>query len=211
MESNQQLHDSQKNETEIPVPFKVYITVIASIISIFIILLYVYLIFYNPNYLDPQKFGLSPLLIFFLTLLIFVNFPFERMGLRIKKIGMIELEAKVVGQAKDVSKEIADLQVKIDELAKGFSSNEKANIEDEDLRQLIIDLLKEYKRYAFSPSRIKNFGKWNKNYSVFDNYSLEEIKVELRRLLANDIVSTRIGDKGNTLYTYNKYYRAAGV
>lgn len=187
-------------EFEFPKNYKIWITIFTGILSILIFSIYFYLIFCDPKYLDPEKFGLSSLLIFTLTLLLIVNLPWSKFGMRIKKIGMIELEEKVNGQAKNVSKDIADLQIIIDEIK---TSNglieEKTELED-----LLAKFLRCFKAWAFSPSRIRDWGSTKDGFYDLNNYSLEEIKTGLRRLLAKDIISTRISKKGNTLYRYNK-------
>ncbi len=199
---NEQIPENFNNEFEIPKNYRIVITILASLFSIFIISLYLYLIFCNPNYLDPGKFGLSTLLIFSLTLLLIVNLPWKKLGLRITKIGMIELAQTIKGQAKNVSKDIAELQVKIDEVGKKAGGT--GIIEDNNLADLLIKFLTEYHSWSFSPLRIKNWGASKKDYYSFNDHTLDQIKTELRRLLANDKVSTRISRKGNTLYRIKK-------
>lgn len=91
-----------------------------SIPSLFMVLcilaIYAYLILWNPEYIEPDKYGLPVLFISLILILIIVNLPWNKLGFRIKKIGMIELENVVKGQAQNNSKELADLQKQIDQL-----------------------------------------------------------------------------------------------
>jgi hypothetical protein len=192
---------SANSNFNIPSTIKLIITIASSVTILFIIGVYIYLIFRNPKYLDPQKFGLPTLLIFAFSVLLVVNLPWEKLGLRIKKIGMIELEEKIEVQAKDVSQEIAELQIKIDELEEKVLPID--NSVKTKLSEIICKFLSKYDAWAFSASRIKTWGAQQKGFESLHNYTLSEIKTELRRLLAKGIVATRTSAKGNTLYKLN--------
>jgi hypothetical protein len=201
---NQESTPKSKREFEVPKRYRIWITVLASIFTMLIISIYSYLICVNPKYLDPEKYGLSTLLIFMISLLLLVNLPWKKLGLRPKGayFEFIELDEKVQGQAKNVSKEIADLQTKIDEVEKRTGVSKATN--DVELQQLLIRFLERYKIWAFSPLRIKNWGADQPGYDSFNKYDLDDIKSELRRLLSKNMVVTSISKKGNTLYRFKK-------
>lgn len=189
---------------ELPLSYRLWISIPTLILIIAVIGIYVYLIFCNPKHLDPEKFGLPLILITLLSILILINIPWSRLGFRVKKIGIIELENVVKEQAQNKSEELADLQKQIDELKEeriniqhGINTNR--NEEDE----LILNFLKQYSQWAFSALRIKNWGGNQENFHQLSELNTYKIRSSLRRLLSDGKVVTRISKKGNTLYKFN--------
>ncbi len=185
---------------ELPKSIKRIISIPALIIVLSIIGLYIYLIFYAPKHIDPEKYGLPVILISLILTLIFVNLPWNKLGFRVKKIGMIELENVVKGQAQNNSKELADLQKQIDDLKLKISENEIEFSIENKADDLIFKFLNKYNKWAFSALRIKKWGAKQTEFESLDKYETEEIRESLRRLLSKKQVVTRISKKGNTLY-----------
>lgn len=183
---------------ELPESIRWTISIPAIIITLCILGIYTYLIFFDPNYIDPEKFGLPAIFISLISTIIIVNLPWNKLGFRIKKIGMIELENVVKGQAQNNSKELADLQKQIDELKSEKSENELSNDKDSD--ELIIKFLEKYSQWAFSAFRIKKWGGKQNGFENLSKYETEEIRESLRRLHSQNKVETRISKKGNTIY-----------
>ncbi|MEH0157317.1 hypothetical protein V6R21_24600 [Limibacter armeniacum] len=152
----------------------------------------------NPGHIDPEKFGLPTTLIALIVILIVINLPWDKMGFRVKKIGMIELENVVKTQARGNSKELADLQRQIDELKAKLP--EKTEDNDSSLDDLVTKFLNQYSQWAFSALRIKKWGALQSGFEGLKNYETQEIRESLRRLLSKNIVVTRISKKGNTIY-----------
>ncbi|VVV02580.1 hypothetical protein [Mesonia oceanica] len=184
----------------LPLVIRWLISIPAIILIFSIIGIYTYLIFCSPDYIDPEKFGLPSILTILIIILIVVNIPWDKMGFRIKKIGMIELENVVKTQARDNSKELADLQKQIDELkSKLINSNNDLEI-DKNLDNLVTQFLNQYSQWAFSASRIRRWGAQQKGFEDFKNHGIQEIRESLRRLLSQNKVVTKVSKKGNTIY-----------
>lgn len=183
---------------ELPNAIKRTISIPTIILIALILGIYAYIIVCNPGHIDPEKFGLPTTLIALIVILIVINLPWDKMGFRVKKIGMIELENVVKTQARGNSKEFADLQRQIDELKAKLP--EKTEDNDSSLDDLVTKFLNQYSQWAFSALRIKKWGALQSGFEGLKNYETQEIRESLRRLLSKNIVVTRISKKGNTIY-----------
>jgi hypothetical protein len=194
------------HDFELPKSTRLLIGIPILLLILSLLMIYIYLILCDPGYIDPAKYGLPSILISSIAILFATNIPWNKLGFRIKKIGMIELEQVVKGQAKNNSKELADLQKQIDDLKTKLQSNETVNatvndlFEDNPLDQLIIKFLSQYNQWAFSALRIKKWGAQRTGFEEFNEYGLDDIRECLRRLLSKGQVVTRISKKGNTIY-----------
>lgn len=185
---------------ELPNAIRLTISILAILLIILILGVYAYLIFCEPDRIDPEKFGLPTSLVFLIVILIVINLPWDRMGLRIKKIGMIELENVVKTQARGNSKELADLQRQIDELKAKLPKKANELDTDRELDDLVTKFLNRYSQWAFSALRIKKWGASQSGFEGLRKYETQEIRESLRRLLSKNVVVTRISKKGNTIY-----------
>jgi len=196
---------------EIPKGIKIGITVIGVSILVSILALYLYVIICNPKNIGLENLEFSALLIFFFTLILIVQLPYKKMGVRITKIGILELTGIVQEQNQDKSEDIADLQTKINELELRLNTIDTTNIDRDalegkqqrNLEELLIKFLSEYSSWAFSPLRIQAWGSKQKGFEELANCTIIQIKRKLRELLAKEIVSTRLSKKGSTLYIIN--------
>lgn len=172
-EMNNYLPNSEDDEFgkdsdfEIPQKTKNWFNIIFGILLFLIICLYVYLIVCNPQYIEPAKFGLPELLIGCMIILSIINIPWSELGFRVKKIGIIELEQVVKGQAKSNSDELADLQKQIDILNQRINNKQNESTEtittnagstEKEIDRLVYEFLCNYKEWAFSALRIHNWG-----------------------------------------------------
>lgn len=202
---NQEKDDQTETEfgksmaTTIPQSIRILVSIFIGILTISIIALYTYLIICNPNYIDPSKFGIPELFLGSITILVLINIPWNKLGIRIKKIGNIELEQVVIAQSEDSSQGLADLQKQINELQR--KSEPGKQTEENKLDNAIIEFLSLNETTAFSPLRIKFKGK-REGIEEFKSEELttEQIRESLRRLLSENKVVTRISQKGNTIY-----------
>jgi hypothetical protein len=185
---------------ELPLSTRLLITIPAILLSLLIIGVYAYLIFCDPEYIDPEKFGFPAILIALILTIITINLPWNKLGFRIKKIGIIELENVVKGQAQNNSEELADLQKQIDELKSKLSTNQVELSEDNIPDEIVMKFLEKYSQWAFSALRISKWGAKQSGFENLSNYQTEEIRESLRRLLSKKKVETRVSKKGNTLY-----------
>jgi predicted house-cleaning noncanonical NTP pyrophosphatase (MazG superfamily) len=184
----------------LPVAIRWMISIPAVFLILFILGVYAYLIFCSPKYIDPNNFGLPSTLIILIIILITINLPWDRMGFRIKKIGMIELENVVKTQARGNSTELADLQQQIDELKSKLTQEDRELSTDKNLDTLVTNFLGQYSQWAFSASRIRKWGCRQNGFEELKNYKNQEIRESLRRLLSKNIVVTRVSKIGSTIY-----------
>lgn len=204
--SDQNTNDTPEEELdkdlsfELPEAIRWMISIPAALLILFILGVYGYLIFCNPKYIDPDKFGLPSTLLILIIILIAINLPWSKMGFRIKKIGMIELENVVKTQARGNSKELADLQQQIDELKSKLPKEDKELDTDKNLDTLVTKFLRQYSQWAFSALRIRDWGSRQNGFEELKKYKTKEIRESLRRLLSKNIVVTKISKKGNTIY-----------
>jgi hypothetical protein len=71
---------------------------------------------------------------------------------------------------------------------------------DNSLDILVKKFLGQYNQWAFSSSRIKNWGAMQNGFKEFENYEIEDIQRSFRRLISKKDVVTRMSRKGNTIY-----------
>jgi hypothetical protein len=198
-------------EFQLPKATKILFNIILIVLILLILTAYFYFILGTPQNIDPSKFGLSEIFIFLTIILAVINIPWGKMGIRIKKIGMLELEQVIKEQSSDNSIEFADLQKQIDELKEIKIENTQNNINTvnkkniNELDNLILKFLEEHSNYAFSPLRIKNYGGELDGFEKLKNVHTSEIRESLRRLLSKNKVETRISKKGNTIYIIKKH------
>jgi hypothetical protein len=155
---------------------------------------------------SPSNLDISTLLLFALGVLSLIWVPWSALGIRIKKIGGIEVEQIMANQASEHAEEIGYLLNRIKALeaqcnsqAMGFVAPENAEAEDK-LRDLIRRFLEEYKDWAFSPPRILNWGSTQGGFEGLANYKLRDIQNELLKMVSDQVLVTRISRQGNTLY-----------
>jgi hypothetical protein len=203
MENKNNLGDDECNKDidfEFPESIRWMISLPTIVLILSILGIYIYLVFFDPDYIDPEKYGLPIILIPSIIILIVINMPWNKLGFRIKKIGIIELEQAVKIQAKDNSKELADLQSQIDKLKRKMEPTGIEIQSDNSLDILVKKFLGQYNQWAFSSSRIKEWGTIQNGFTEFKNYEIEDIQRSLRRLIFKKDVVTRMSRKGNTIY-----------
>ena len=200
---------SSSSPFEIPISIKVAI----SIISIILIIVYGLLVLkyvYDPKtFASPSDLDLTSIFLFSITALIIVWIPWQRLGIRITKIGGIEFGKVVAEQASEHAEELSYLQNRIEALESGLrSTNEMADIQEiirePELRNLLVEFLTKYNTWAFSPSRIKVWGVQQQGFSALSNYEYPFIRSTLQKLVSENVLETRISKKGNTLYRVSK-------
>ncbi len=187
---------------ELPKELRKKISWPTGILVFLILTLYFYLILCQPSLINPSEYGLPEILLAAVILLTFINIPWNKLGFRIKKIGVIELEQVIKGQAQSNSSEFADLQRQIDELKKWHQGIEYKKSTENDLDELVVKFLKRYGQWAFSALRIQTWGGSREEFQRFQNYKTEDIRESLRRLHSKGLVVTRISKKGNTIYKF---------
>ena len=71
---------------------------------------------------------------------------------------------------------------------------------DHERRDILITFLNRYRQWAFSATRIVNWGARQEHFASLGNYSAAEIRSELEKMVEDGIAITRTSKKGGTLY-----------
>lgn len=204
----EELSESSKS-FEIPYWLRILSGIISISLFISCLILYAKYIANPENSASPDSLGLSAVLIFSLSFLFFVAFPWRKFGIRIKKIGAIEFEEIVSTQATEHAEEMSYLQDRIDSLEASLrrlddTTQIQESFQEHGLKELLLDFLEKFDRWAFSPSRIKVWGSKQEGFDSFKNYPHPFIRNTLQKLVAEGKLETRISKKGNTLYRISR-------
>ena len=148
---------------------------------------------------------ISLLLNFFVTSLTLIWIPWDKLGFRITKIGGIEFKEIVSEQASENAEEFSYLEDRIEYLeVKLHSMDEMAqfheSFERPELRDLLLEFLTKYKKWSFSPSRIKSWGTQQQGFSKLSSFEHRAIRSTLQSMVAENLLETRLSKKGNTLF-----------
>ncbi|WP_415883804.1 hypothetical protein ACMXYN_04645 [Neptuniibacter sp. PT8_73] len=161
------------------------------------------------TFASPKELGVSSVFLFFTTLLILIWIPWEKLGLKITKIGGIEFKEIVAEQASENAEEFGYFENRIEFLEqKVHSMNEvdqlMESFHNPELKNLLLDFLTKYQKWSFSPSRIVAWGAQQQGFSALSNYEHRRVKSALQTMLTENLVETRLSKKGNTLYRIAK-------
>jgi hypothetical protein len=139
------------------------------------------------------------------SVLIVVILPLEQMGIRVRKIGAVEFEQVVRGQAREHAEDFVELQTRIAELEGRVQGlDETASLMEgftaQELRPLLLKFLGEFQPRAFSPVKIHKWGARQEGFEKLAQYTQGQIRRVLQGLLSEGEVATRVSKLGNTLY-----------
>ena len=160
---------------------------------------------------SPSDLGTNFIMGLGILLLLVAHFPWSKI-----KFGDFEIERAIQEQAQDYSLEIEKLTQELIECKKSSNINrvnsdsEAFNFETfnhyidnkENIKNLLIKFLKEWKSYGFTVSRIKKWGGEQNAYELFKDMSNTELRMILDELLRDGKVKTRLSRGGNILYQY---------
>ncbi len=197
--------DSTSSIFEIPGVLKLAVTLFSlAIITICICLTYQY-IGAPKQYASPKDLGLSSIFLFSIVALFVVWIPWDKMGIRISKIGGIEFKEIVQEQASEHAEELGYLEDRIESLEAHIRNHDgitefTESFQEPQLRELLIKFLTKYNKWAFSPSRIKAWGSQQQGFSGLSSYEHPFIRSTLQKMVSEKLLETRISKKGNTLY-----------
>lgn len=190
---------------KIPTLVKVLVGLISFILIVICLWLFAEYIANPTGSASPKELELTTILLFSIMALIVVLVPWEKLGIRITKIGGIEFKDIVREQATEHAEEISYLEDRIEALeAKVRSTDELAEFsegfKEPELRKQLIAFLTKYREWAFSPSRIRVWGSKQQGFSALSNFDHIFIRRTLQKLVSEGLLETRISKKGNTLY-----------
>lgn len=162
-------------------------------------------IFYPEKYPAPQEIELFNIIVVSVLILLFVWMPWESMGIRVSKIGSVEFEQVLRGQATEAAEEFSELRERIVDLEKGLKGLDEISGVSEhlsaiSLRPILERFLVSHAPKAFSPVKIKSWGASRPGYEELSSYSQGTIRAVLQSMVASGYASTRISRLGNTLY-----------
>jgi hypothetical protein len=152
---------------------------------------------------DPSKMEIVYLLVGFGIAFGICNLEWEKFQFRITKIGPVEFHNIVSAQAEERDAALNEVGQHIKKLEKQIRESAlKANIpapemksSSEDLKKELAEFLMANSHAAYSPLRIRNM-----QHDKFAEYEVADIHRALREMVAEGTVTTRVSQKGNTLY-----------
>jgi hypothetical protein len=163
---------------------------------------------------NPTHLRLHEAIVFAIALLVLIVFPWNKLGLRVKKVGWLEFERVVSVQKKEhaqglvlLDKRFAELEQRFQGRASGQNSgaSNPAQVQigraGEELQELLLSFLRKYPSYYFNAPRIRNWGSQQPGFRQLEKYSTILITQELHRLLGRGQITTKISRRsGTTLY-----------
>lgn len=157
------------------------------------------------QYVSPTTLGVVQLILAGTLILLFALAPWRALGLRIRKVGFVEFERVLSGQANENALEFTELRTRIEELEakiRGLDdvSSISEHFEDVELLPLLSKLLDENKPTALAPLKIREWGSRQPGYEKLAQTRLASIRRILRKLVSEGRASTRVSQLGNTLY-----------
>jgi hypothetical protein len=160
---------------------------------------------FPSQYESPNSLGLVPLILAGTAILLFSLAPWKAFGMRIRKVGFLEFERVMSGQASEMAIELTELRARVDELETKVHGQDSVgpitdHFEAIELSPLLIKFLKEFQPTAFSPLRIRDWGGRKPGYEKLLNTNLGSLRRRLRQLVASGQATTTISRTGNTLY-----------
>jgi hypothetical protein len=200
--------DQASQSFAIPLPFKMLATAIALCLIAFPATFIVLYARFPKEYVSPATLGLVPLMLAGTAILLFSLAPWRALGLQIRKVGFLEFERVVNGQAAETAGEFAELRAHIEELEQTSRRLDSMapiaeHFEDMELVPLLIKFLQAFQPTAYSPLRIREWGSRQPGYERLKQASLTSLRRLLKKLVANGQATTTVSRAGNTLYRYS--------
>jgi hypothetical protein len=195
----------REQESSVPAWFRWAMAVIACAM---ILPAVVYLIRFtiSPALLvSPKELNLDKIALFGVLILLLAIAPWDRLGLRIKKVGWLEFDRISRGQATESAVELTEIRTRLDEVESRVRSQDTvATIAEHfgelEVIPLLVRFLTEHQPRAFSPMRVRDWGARQSGFERLGKVSLSEMRRMLQKLVADGMASTAVSRMGNTLY-----------
>ncbi len=154
---------------------------------------------------SPANLGLPIVLIFCISLLVFVFTPWEEIRILFKKNKPLDLQSIIETQVRERLEALSNIDERLTTLEEQvFDLNEipfRSNpLNSTKLRELIIQFLTINNSEACSPDRIKEWGAKQEGLERLSGYALPQLCEVLRELVANNVLKIVVSKNGNTLY-----------
>ena len=125
---------------------------------------------------------------------------------KFSKLNALPTDGKAVSTFANEDEAWLDVAEGILKIVKRLPANENKDTEtaapkrDFDCCELVLDFLKEYSKWYFSPLRIQKWGSRQHGYEELAGFSTKEIRACLEQAKKNGNVQTTISQKGNMIY-----------
>ncbi|MCK4842116.1 MAG: hypothetical protein KAT04_09580 [Methylococcales bacterium] len=171
-----------------------------------IVMVYLYYCYIQcPSFsASPKDLGLPTIFIFCATGLVLILFPWHKFKVNITKIGPVEFEHIIEGQATEHAQDLSEIDDRLANLERKIKTTSYALLTKKDetkLKPLLLEFLTKYiRKGAFSPQRILKWGIEQEGFESFAEYDPALLRSTLRKLVAEKRLVTSVSKKGNTLY-----------
>lgn len=157
------------------------------------------------RYVSPASLGVVQLILAGTVILLFALAPWRALGLRIRKVGFVEFDRVLSGQANENALEFTELRTRIEELEAKIRGLDgvgsiSEHLEDVELYPLLNKFLNENRPTALSPLKVREWGSRQPGYEKLGQTRLASIRRILQKLVAEGRAATRVSRLGNTLY-----------
>lgn len=157
------------------------------------------------QFVSPTELGITQLILAGTVILLFALAPWKALGLRLRKVGFLEFDRVISGQAAEHAQELTELRTRLDEMetkVRGMDeiSSISEHLEDVELIPVIVKFLEQHRPRAFSPLRIRDWGSRQPGYERLAHAKLASIRRVLQKLVSEGRAATRVSRMGNTLY-----------
>jgi len=209
MKTEEQELKTQSEESILSRTQKFWLSIIAAISFLLCLTYTAFYILDSKQLASPKEIGVTSLMaISFIGFFLFL-IPWEKMGLRIKKIGNIEFVEVVKEQSKEHEQDMVFIEQRLSELEDKVRKNDSLNelIENAATPQLesaLLSFLSRNSSTAYSPTRIRYECKKLPEYSNISREEVQFIRRILRKLVSEEKLSTTVSARGNTLYRIAK-------
>lgn len=154
---------------------------------------------------SPRELGLSNVLLFALLCFLFFAVPWHQLGWALRRFGPMEFERKLEGQSRERVLEISALEDRIAELESRVGQDPSAaavmapEASGSNVRAQILAFLQEHDQQAFSPGALEKRAANEPDHAGLADHPVI-LRRTLRRLVAEGMLVTRVGEDGETLF-----------
>lgn len=205
MKSEEQELKTQSEESILSRTQKFWFSTTAAISFLLCSTYTIFYILYSETLASPKEIGVTSIMVFSFFGFFLILIPWEKMGLRIKKIGNIEFVEVVKEQSKEHELDMSLIEQRLSELEDKVRKNEPIDglietKETSDLEAKLLSFLTINSPTAYSPTRIRFECRNLPNYKTVSRQEVQFIRSTLRKLVSARKLTTTVSAKGNTLY-----------
>jgi hypothetical protein len=204
---NSEETDDNKPKSAIPALVRWPLIVVFCLILLVCFYLYWQYISSPATAPPPSELGLSSITIFCLTVTVLLLIPWDKLGIRISKIGFFEFEQIVTTQAAENNEVLRYLEERIESLEDAlrqtegtYSLNQIFN--EPELYTLLQNFFTRHQNTPISALKIRTWGSSQEGFEKLSTYDHGFVRHVLRKLVNEGFLSTQLSKKGNTLYQY---------